>query len=88
MVPAFDWRVKKNSKKNKNSVDIVLGLNGLPVATLELKNQFTGQNVNHAKKQYKDTRDPKELLFSFKILSCTTPILFPLNWIVEPGTNP
>jgi type I restriction enzyme R subunit len=54
------------SKKNKNSVDIVLGLNGLPVATLELKNQFTGQNVSHAKRQYKDTRDPKELLFSFK----------------------
>jgi type I restriction enzyme R subunit len=54
------------STKNKNSVDIVLGLNGLPLATLELKNQFTGQNVNHAKKQYKDTRDPKELLFSFK----------------------
>ena len=54
------------SKKNQNSVDIVLGLNGLPVATLELKNQFTGQNVSHAKKQYKDTRDPKELLFSFK----------------------
>lgn len=54
------------SKKNQNSVDIVLGLNGLPLATLELKNQFTGQNVNHAKKQYKDTRDPKEILFSFK----------------------
>lgn len=54
------------SEKNKNSVDLVLGLNGLPVATLELKNQFTGQNVNHAKKQYKDTRDPKEILFNFK----------------------
>ncbi len=54
------------SSKNKNSVDIVLGLNGLPLATLELKNQFTGQNVNHAKKQYKDTRDPKEILFAFK----------------------
>ncbi|WP_338813280.1 DEAD/DEAH box helicase family protein [Bernardetia sp. Wsw4-3y2] len=54
------------SKRNRNSVDIVLGLNGLPVATLELKNQFTGQNVNHAKNQYKDTRDPKEILFSFK----------------------
>jgi type I restriction enzyme R subunit len=54
------------SKKNKNSVDLVLGLNGLPLATLELKNQFTGQNVNHAKKQYKDTRDSKEILFSFK----------------------
>jgi len=54
------------SKKNKNSVDLVLSLNGLPVATLELKNQFTGQNVNHAKKQYRDTRDPKEILFQFK----------------------
>jgi len=54
------------SKKNKNSVDLVLSLNGLPVATLELKNQFTGQNVKHAKKQYKDTRDPKEILFQFK----------------------
>jgi len=54
------------SKKNKNSVDLVLSLNGLPLATLELKNQFTGQNVNHAKKQYRDTRDPKEILFQFK----------------------
>lgn len=54
------------SKKNKKSVDLVLGLNGLPVATLELKNQFTGQNVKHAQKQYKDTRDSKELLFAFK----------------------
>jgi len=54
------------SKKNKNSVDLVLSLNGLPVATLELKNQFTGQNVSHAKKQYATTRDNKELLFTFK----------------------
>ena len=54
------------SKKNKNSVDLVLSLNGLPVATLELKNQFTGQNTAHAKKQYATTRDNKELLFTFK----------------------
>ena len=54
------------SKKNKNSVDLVLSLNGLPVATLELKNQFTGQNAAHAKKQYAATRDNKELLFAFK----------------------
>ncbi|MFK5987181.1 MAG: type I restriction endonuclease [Pseudomonadota bacterium] len=54
------------SKKNKNSVDLVLSLNGLPVATLELKNRFTGQNVSHAKKQYANTRDNKELLFTFK----------------------
>ena len=54
------------SKKNKNSVDLVLSLNGLPVATLELKNCFTGQNTAHAKKQYAATRDNKELLFAFK----------------------
>jgi type I restriction enzyme, R subunit len=54
------------SKKNKNSVDLVLSLNGLPVATLELKNRFSGQNAAHAKKQYAATRDNKELLFAFK----------------------
>ncbi|PPK76641.1 type I restriction enzyme R subunit [Methylobacter tundripaludum] len=54
------------SKKNTNSVDLVLSLNGLPVATLELKNRFTGQNTAHAKKQYAATRDNKELLFAFK----------------------
>ena len=50
------------SKKNKNSVDVVLSLNGLPLATLELKNQFTGQNVGNALKQYSSSRDNKELL--------------------------
>jgi type I restriction enzyme R subunit len=54
------------SKKNKNSVDVVLSVNGIPVATLELKNQFTGQNVGNALKQYSTTRDNKELLFAFK----------------------
>ena len=54
------------STKNKNSVDVVLSLNGLPVATLELKNQFTGQNVGNALKQYSTTRDHREILFAFK----------------------
>ena len=54
------------SDKNKNSVDMVLSLNGIPVATMELKNQFTNQNVDNAIKQYKTTRDNKELLFAFK----------------------
>jgi type I restriction enzyme R subunit len=54
------------SKKNKNSVDLVLSLNGLPVATLELKNKFTGQSTANAKLQYATTRDNKELLFTFK----------------------
>jgi len=54
------------SSKNKNSVDLVLLLNGIPAATLELKNQFTGQTAENAKKQYTRTRDNRELLFAFK----------------------
>ncbi|HHU96105.1 MAG: type I restriction endonuclease [Bacteroidota bacterium] len=54
------------SAKNKNSVDVLLSLNGIPLATLELKNQFTGQNVGNALKQYSTTRDNRELLFAFK----------------------
>lgn len=54
------------SKKNKNSVDLVISLNGIPIITLELKNHFTGQTVSNAKKQYAETRDNRELLFAFK----------------------
>jgi type I restriction enzyme, R subunit len=54
------------SSVDQKSVDMVVFLNGLPLATLELKNPWTGQNVNHAKKQYRDDRDPKETLFQFK----------------------
>jgi len=54
------------STKNNKSIDLLLSLNGLPVATIELKNHFTGQTVNEAIEQYKTNRDPKELLFQFK----------------------
>lgn len=54
------------STKNKKSIDLLFLLNGLPVATIELKNHFTGQAVNEAMEQYKTSRDPKELLFQFK----------------------
>ena len=54
------------SDKNRNSVDVVLSLNGLPVATLELKNHFTGQTVSNAKCQYAQACDNRELLFAFK----------------------
>lgn len=47
----------------KQSVDLVIFVNGLPVATMELKNQVTHQNYNDAIAQYKRDRDPKELLF-------------------------
>ena len=48
-----------------DSVDLGLFLNGLPVATAELKNPLTGQDVYDAIAQYK-LRDPRLLLFQFK----------------------
>src|SRR5690606_30839415 len=54
------------SNDNKKSVDVLLAVNGIPVATLELKNQFTGQNITNALKQYSTTRDNREILFAFK----------------------
>lgn len=54
------------SLKNNNSIDLLLSLNGLPVATVELKNQFTGQDAGNAKRQYALDRDANELLFQFK----------------------
>jgi type I restriction enzyme, R subunit len=48
------------------SVDLVLTLNGLPVTTIELKNQFTGRSSADGRQQYIETRDPREQLFAFK----------------------
>jgi type I restriction enzyme R subunit len=55
------------SKKHGNAIDIVLFLNGLPVATLEVKNTLTGQTFRHAESQYKKDRSPAgEPLLTFK----------------------
>jgi type I restriction enzyme R subunit len=54
------------STRNENSIDLTLSLNGVPVATAELKNPMTGQNVEHAKRQYMTDRDPREKVFAFK----------------------
>lgn len=45
------------SKSNENCIDLVLFLNGLPVATVELKTDFT-QNVQDAVDQYRFDRQP------------------------------
>ena len=50
----------------RDTVDLVFALNGLPVATCELKNPGTGQNWRHAVHQYKNDRDPRAPLFRFK----------------------
>src|SRR5712692_3214934 len=53
-------------KEQRDAVDLILCLNGLPVATVELKNRFTGQEAEDARRRYMEDRDPRELLFSFK----------------------
>jgi type I restriction enzyme R subunit len=53
-------------RNGRNSLDMVLSLNGLPIATIELKNQFSGQDIQNAKKQYVYDRDPSEPIFQFK----------------------
>lgn len=54
------------SKQNYNSIDMVIFLNGIPIITMELKNQLTGQNISNSKNQYKTNRDPREPLLQFK----------------------
>lgn len=53
------------SLQHEQSIDILLSFNGLPVATAELKNAFTGQSVRNAIQQYRD-RDHRETLFAFR----------------------
>lgn len=53
------------SDKHNNSLDMVLCLNGLPIVVMELKNPLTNQTVEHAMKQLKKDRDPREQLFKF-----------------------
>jgi type I restriction enzyme R subunit len=48
-----------------NALDVGLFINGLPIATFELKNSLTKQTVADAIEQYKRDRNPRELLFQF-----------------------
>lgn len=49
-----------------STIDLVFAVNGLPVATCELKNPWTGQNWRNAVQQYKEDRNPRAPLFEFK----------------------
>ena len=73
--------VKKNFESNQFSetrqlrysvsnpleeIDMVLFVNGLPFATMELKNQWTGQNARvHGQHQYRNKRDTTQPLLNF-----------------------
>lgn len=59
-------QVHYSEKNDRLSIDVVLALNGIPVATLELKNPLTHQNVHDAMRQYREDRDPREPLLRFK----------------------
>jgi type I restriction enzyme, R subunit len=51
--------------ETQRALDLGLFINGLPVATFELKNSLTKQTVADAVEQYKRDRDPREKLFGF-----------------------
>jgi len=54
-----------STDETRRALDLGLFVNGLPVATFELKNLLTKQNVADAVAQYKHDRDPRERLFGF-----------------------
>ncbi len=60
--------VRQVTTKSGAIPDLVVAVNGLPIATLELKNVMsaTRWTVEHAKNQYRFERDPREKLFAFK----------------------
>ncbi len=74
LTPALEERYQANrctvtrqlryAPGHDGELDLALFVNGLPVATVELKNHLTGQNVERAKKQYREDRSPKDLLLS------------------------
>lgn len=49
----------------RRALDLCLFINGLPIATFELKNSLTKQTAADAEEQYKRDRDPREKLFEF-----------------------
>ncbi|MDR2526716.1 MAG: DEAD/DEAH box helicase family protein [Rickettsiales bacterium] len=61
----------KYNPYNESSLDIVLLLNGFPIITIELKNQWTGQNYENAISQYQYTRDANAPLFKFSLVHFT-----------------
>jgi len=58
-------QLRYSKDETQLALDLGLFINGLPVATFELKNRLTKQTVEDAVQQYKRDRNPKELLFQF-----------------------
>ena len=59
-------QVRYNTENQREEMDMLVFVNGLPIATLELKNAWTGQTAKvHGIKQYKYDRDIKQPLLNF-----------------------
>ncbi|PWK78450.1 type I restriction enzyme R subunit [Mucilaginibacter oryzae] len=59
-------QVRYSLSNAKEEIDMVLFVNGLPFATMELKNHWTGQNAKvHGQNQYKFKRDISQPLLNF-----------------------
>lgn len=58
-------QLKYSREESQRALDMGLFINGLPIATFELKNNLTTQTVEDAVDQYKRDRDPRERLFEF-----------------------
>lgn len=59
-------QLRYSQDAGKLALDLCIFINGLPVITMELKNSLTKQTTEDAVQQYKNDRDPRDLLFSFK----------------------
>lgn len=57
-----------SESNTRDSLDLVLLVNGIPVATAELKNTLSGQSIEHAMAQYRTDRNPADLIFSGRTL--------------------
>ena len=58
-------QLRYSRDETQRALDLGLFINGLPVATFELKNRLTKQTVEDAVEQYKRDRNPREKLFEF-----------------------
>ena len=58
-------QLRYSRDETHRALDLGLFINGLPVATFELKNRLTKQTVEDAVEQYTRDRNPREKLFEF-----------------------
>jgi type I restriction enzyme R subunit len=59
-------QIRYSINNPREEIDMVIFVNGLPIATMELKNHWTGQNAKvHGQNQYKFKRDITQPLLNF-----------------------